>query len=82
MEWLMVDATYIKVHPQATGAVGGNQIMGRTKGGDPPQRYTYDVDARGLPLGATVTSGIVADCTEFRNLIEKVEIETRTDNRR
>ena len=39
MEWLMVDAAYIKVHSQATGAVGGNQVMGRTKGGL-TQRYT------------------------------------------
>lgn len=32
-EWLMIDASYIKVHPHATGAIGGNQAMGRTKGG-------------------------------------------------
>ena len=32
-EWLMIDASYIKVHPHAAGAVGGNQDMGRTKGG-------------------------------------------------
>ena len=32
-EWLMIDASYIKVHPHAAGAVGGNQEMGRTKGG-------------------------------------------------
>ena len=32
-EWLMIDATHVKVHPDATGAVGGNQAMGRTKGG-------------------------------------------------
>lgn len=32
-EWLMIDASYIKVHPDATGARGGNQDMGRTKGG-------------------------------------------------
>ena len=32
-EWLMIDASYIKVHPHATGAKGGNQAMGRTKGG-------------------------------------------------
>ena len=31
--WLMIDASYIKVHPHGTGAVGGNQAMGRTKGG-------------------------------------------------
>ena len=32
-EWLMIDASYIKVHPDASGARGGNQDMGRTKGG-------------------------------------------------
>lgn len=32
-EWLMIDASHIKVHPHACGAVGGNQDMGRTKGG-------------------------------------------------
>ena len=32
-EWLMIDASYIKVHPHGTGARGGNQDMARTKGG-------------------------------------------------
>ena len=32
-EWLMIDASHCKVHPHSTGAVGGNQDMGRTKGG-------------------------------------------------
>ena len=32
-EWLMIDATHIKVHPDAAGARGGNQAMGVTKGG-------------------------------------------------
>ena len=32
-EWLMIDATHIKVHPHGTGARGGNQDVGRTKGG-------------------------------------------------
>jgi transposase len=31
-EWLMIDASHVKVHPHATGAVGGNQDMERTKG--------------------------------------------------
>ena len=38
-EWLMIDASYIKVHPHTAGAVGGNQDMGRTKGGS-TRRYT------------------------------------------
>ncbi len=32
-EWLMIDASHVKVHQHATGAKGGNQDMGRTKGG-------------------------------------------------
>jgi transposase len=32
-EWLMIDASHIKVHLHAAGAVGGNQDMGVTKGG-------------------------------------------------
>jgi hypothetical protein len=39
-EWLMIDASHIKVRPHATGAVDGNQDMGRTKGGSTP-RYTF-----------------------------------------
>jgi len=30
-EWLMIDATHIKVHPHASSAVNGNQDMSRTK---------------------------------------------------
>jgi hypothetical protein len=32
-EWLMIDASHVKVHPHAAGAKGGNQDMARTKGG-------------------------------------------------
>ncbi len=39
-EWLMIDASHIKVHPHGTGAVGGNQEMSRTKGGLIP-RYIW-----------------------------------------
>ncbi len=39
-EWLMIDASHAKVHPHAAGARGGNQAMGRTKGGLTP-RYTW-----------------------------------------
>jgi transposase len=39
-EWLMIDASHIKVHPHAAGAVGGNQAMDRTKGGS-TRSYTW-----------------------------------------
>jgi transposase len=39
-EWLMIDASHIKVHPHAAGAEGGNQDMSLTKGGS-TARYTW-----------------------------------------
>ncbi len=39
-EWLMIDASHCKVHPHAAGARGGNQAMGRTKGGS-IAKYTW-----------------------------------------
>ena len=39
-EWLMIDASHVKVHPHAAGARGGNQDMGRTKGGS-TARYIW-----------------------------------------
>ena len=39
-EWIMIDASHIKVHPHAAGAAGGNQDMSRTKGGL-TQRYIW-----------------------------------------
>jgi transposase len=39
-EWLIIDASHIKVHPHAAGARGGNQDMARTKGGS-TQRYIW-----------------------------------------
>ena len=39
-EWLMIDASYVKAHPHAAGARGGNQDMGRTKGGS-TARYIW-----------------------------------------
>ncbi len=32
-EWVMIDATHCKVHPHASGAIGGNDAMSGTKGG-------------------------------------------------
>lgn len=39
-EWLLIDASHMKVHPHAAGARGGNQAMSRTKGGSTPN-YTW-----------------------------------------
>ncbi len=39
-EWLMIDASHIKVHQHGTGARGGNQDMALTKGGS-TARYIW-----------------------------------------
>ena len=48
-EWVMLDASYVKVHPHAAGAAGGNQEMSRTKGGSelqdsPDGRCSWNAD--------------------------------------
>lgn len=40
MEWLMIDGSHVKAHQHAAGAVGGNEDMGRTKGGS-TRKYTW-----------------------------------------
>ena len=35
-EWLMIDASHCKAHAAAAGALGGNDGIGRTKGGSTP----------------------------------------------
>ena len=39
-EWLMIDASHVKIHPHASGAKGGNEAIGLTKGGATP-RYIW-----------------------------------------
>ena len=43
-EWLMIDASHVKVHHDGMGAKGGSQDVGRTKGGSIP-RYTWPLSA-------------------------------------
>ena len=60
-EWLMIDASHIKVHPHAAGARGGNQDMGCTKRGN--SKIHLAVDAHGMPVRVVVTAGPAADCS-------------------
>jgi transposase len=39
-EWLFIDATHVKTHAHGTGAKGGTQEVGRTKGGL-TRKYTW-----------------------------------------
>jgi len=36
-EWLIIDASFVKAHKDAHGAVGGSQGIGRSKGGRHPK---------------------------------------------
>ena len=39
-EWLMIDASHVKAHAHASGAKGGNEAIGLTKGGE-IQKYIW-----------------------------------------
>ncbi|QSA98979.1 IS5 family transposase [Methylococcus sp. EFPC2] len=73
-EWLMIDASHIKVHPHAAGAKGGSQDMGVTKGGF-NSKIHLAVDAHGMPLRVIVTAGTVADCTQASTLIAGLDAQ-------
>jgi len=36
-EWLLIDASFVKAHKYAHGAIGGSQDIGRSKGGRHPK---------------------------------------------
>ncbi|MDP2215725.1 MAG: IS5 family transposase [Methanolobus sp.] len=74
LEWLMIDASHVKAHQHGTGAVGGNQDMGRTKGGFNTKIHVA-VDAHGNPVRVLVTEGTRADCKEAENLITSFDAE-------
>ena len=46
----MIDATHLKVHPHAVGAVGGNQSMSRSKGFS-TRSYIWPWMRNGMPIG-------------------------------
>ena len=70
--WLSINATYIKVHPHAAGAPGGNEAMNHTKGGLNTKLHLA-VDASGRPLRAIITEGSEADCKQAGALIAGME---------
>lgn len=48
-EWIMIDASHIKVHQHGMGAPGGTEDAGRTKGGINTKLHAA-VDAHGMPI--------------------------------
>ncbi|RYD69547.1 MAG: IS5 family transposase [Verrucomicrobiaceae bacterium] len=74
-EWLMIDASHVKAHAHAAGAVGGNEAIGLTKGGGNTKIHLA-VDAHGMPVRIIITAGTVADCTQAGSLIKGIEALT------
>ena len=64
----MIDASHVKVHPHAAGAVGGNEAMALTKGAKrakgAQQPDTFGRGCAWLPLRVIITDGPTADCTQ------------------
>jgi transposase len=73
-EWLMIDASHVKVHPHASGAKGGNQDRSHTKGGLNTKLHLA-VEAHGMPVRVVVTQGTTADGTQAARLLEGLSAE-------
>ena len=73
-EWLMIDASHIKVHPHAAGAKGGSQERGRSKGGL-IQKYIWPWTAMGCRSESMITNGTTIDCTQAHSLIEGLDAD-------
>lgn len=57
----------LQSRPHAAGAKGGNQGVGRTKGGN--SKIHLAVDAHGMRVRVAVTAVTTADCTQTAVLI-------------
>lgn len=62
-EWIMIDASHIKVHQHGMGAPGGTEDAGRTKGGINTKLHVA-VDSHGMPIRFLLAAGNLADCTQ------------------
>ena len=73
-EWIMIDASHIKVHQHGMGAPGGTEDAGRTKGGINTKIHAA-VDAHGMPVRFLITAGNQADCTQGTALLEGLPLQ-------
>ena len=71
LEWVMLDASHIKVHQHGMGALGGTEDAGRTKGGINTKIHVA-VDSHGMPIRFLITAGNQADCTQGIPLLENL----------
>ena len=69
LEWVMLDASHIKVHQHGMGALGGTEDAGRTKGGINTKIHVA-VDSHGMPIRFLIIAGNQADCTQGIPLLE------------
>ena len=63
-EWLMIDASHIKVHPHAAGAKGGNQERGPLIKMGLITKLHLAVDGHGMPVRIIITNGTTTDCAQ------------------
>ena len=74
LEWVMLDASHIKVHQHGMGAPGGTEDAGRTKGGINTKIHVA-VDSHGMPIRFLITAGNQADCTQGIPLLENLVLQ-------
>jgi len=73
-EWLMIDASYVKVHQHGAGGCRRQSRYRKDKRGF-NSKIHLTVDAHGMPVRIYVTSGTVNDCKQACPLIDGFSAE-------
>jgi transposase len=71
---VMLDSTACKAHRFASGARGGEEALGRSRGGLTTKIHAV-IDGLGRPLCFLLTPGQAADCRQARPLLEGLAFE-------
>ena len=74
LEWIMIDATYIKAHMHATGAKGGSQGIGRSKGGS-QARYIWPWTRMVCQSDLLLQKASLLTVIKLKNLLKTLELE-------
>ena len=73
-EWLLIDASFVKAHKHAHGAIGGSKRHRSLKRGA-NSKIHLSVDETGRPVRVIITAGTINDCTKAEELTEDIEYD-------
>ena len=74
MEWLFIDATYIKVHQHSSSGEMKEQAIDKSVAGN-TSKIHLAVDAHGNPISFIISDGATCDVKVAPNLIDSIDLK-------